>query len=268
MRRMRRMRRGSRRSWGNTISESILPLIAIIFISTPTGAFQSASRRRTLGRLLQFATITNAITTRVRRYWDMHDTEEVVALATHDVEATRDLLRQPKAFECRQQSLHATFELTRLAGVPRRRDDCHVHVITHQIDNVGDHLVVLANMGSIGVQRAVGVEGDELEGGGGGVDLSDVDDMPELGEVGRDISAAGEGEEGVVLFEGLDQRKRTKHLANVGDQTLEAAVHGVAMVLGYPALYFRHHFLARVRAHQVAHKVDQAVLLFQVTLST
>jgi hypothetical protein len=65
---------------------------------------------------------------------------------------------------------------------------------------VPDHLVVVFHVVPIRVQRPIGIKGDEGQALRGCVQLGDVQNVPDLGEVGGDIASSREGGKLIVLL--------------------------------------------------------------------
>jgi hypothetical protein len=80
------------------------------------------------------------------------------------------------------------------------RNNRHAHAPFHQCNDVPNHLVVVLHVVPVRIQRPVGIEGDEGEALRGCVQLGDVQNVPDLGEVGRYIAASGEGGKLIVLL--------------------------------------------------------------------
>ena len=113
--------------------------------------------------------------------------QRVVALPAHDVEPPPDLRAQLVLREGVEQAPQSPLETLRVPGVPRRGDDRDVHANLHELQDLIDHLVILLEVLPVRVQRAVRVERHELDVLGARVHLRDVDDVPNLGEVGAHV---------------------------------------------------------------------------------
>lgn len=73
----------------------------------------------------------------------------------------------------------------------------------------------------VGVQRAVGVKRDEFERRGGRMNLRNVEDVPQLCKVWRDVFAPTQVEGSVILPKGLHKPQRREEGAHGGDDTLQ-----------------------------------------------
>ena len=99
--------------------------------------------------------------------------------------------------------MNALLEPGRVPGVTRRSHDRDVDPELQKTNYQSNHLVVVLHVRAVGVERPVGVERHQTKAGsGGGVDLRDVEDVPQFGEVGRDELSARQREKLVVLVEG------------------------------------------------------------------
>lgn len=54
-------------------------------------------------------------------------------------------------------------KLVSLARVAGSRHNGHMHVAAHEVDDVADHLAVMLHVGTVSIQRAVGIKGYQLQ---------------------------------------------------------------------------------------------------------
>lgn len=101
--------------------------------------------------------------------------------------------------------MHPRLELLGLPRVPRGRHDRHVDSVGHEVDDQVDHAAVLLDVPPVLVESPVRVKGEEADRGRGRVDLRNVENVPQLGKVRRDVASPREGEELVVLLEGFHE---------------------------------------------------------------
>ena len=99
-----------------------------------------------------------------------------------------------------------------------------------------------------------------------GVDLGDVEDVPNLGEIGRNVLPRRQVPEAVVLLEGRPEVQRQQEAPDPGDHAAQPGAPGVPDVLGDPVLHLRHRLGARVRRVHPHDELDERVLLLQAPL--
>ena len=83
--------------------------------------------------------------------------EEKMALPVHDMLWETQL---PKSGSQTSNPLLKLVSLTRVTG---SRHNGHMHITTHEVDDVANHLAVVLHVGTVSIQCAISIKGDQLQ---------------------------------------------------------------------------------------------------------